>query len=405
MTQFLGAFNDNFFKSAMVMLITYGLADRVGYDPRILVNLAGGVYILPFFLFSALAGQLADRYERASLSRWVKVAEVAVMSLAVVGFYTESVGLLMAVLFLMGAQSAFFGPLKYSILPQHLAPDELVAGNGLVQMGTFLAILTGTIFGGLSVSGGVSVASFFVVFIAAAGWFASRYIPSTTPVNPGMKISFHLIRDTLRVVANVAPRRDVFPAVLSISWFWFVGAAFLSQFPAYAKLVLGADEKVATLFLAVFSVGIGAGSMACDRLLKGEVTTKWVPTAAVTMSAAAFLLFLASLRAPAASGSIGIAEFVSSWRNAAVLACLFAVSFSGGIYIVPLYALIQHRTEERSMAGVIACANVTDSLMMVLSALATSGMLAAGLSIPHIFLATAVMTTFAVPAIKKGCSC
>jgi len=406
LTQFLGAFNDNFFKSAMVMLITYRLAGKAGYDARILVNVAAGVFILPFFLFSATAGQLADRYERSFLVQLIKIAEIVVMTGAALGFYLESVYLLMAVLFLMGAQSTFFGPLKYSILPQHLTEDELIAGNGLIQMGTFLSILTGTIFGGLSIlsGGGAWLASFLVVGIAAAGWWASRYIPGTQPVAPDLKLSANIVRDTAKIVADVVPYRDVFLSILAISWFWLVGATFLSQFPTYARLVIGANEQVATLFLAIFSVGIGLGSMACNGLLKGEVSGRYVPWAAVAMSVASVLLYFVSRRPvlPPDATEMGIFAFLASGENLAVLACLFAISFSGGLYIVPLYAIIQSRTDEARMAGVIACTNITDSLFMVLSAVGTSVFLALGFSIPHIFLVMAVLTIVAAAVIHAG---
>jgi acyl-[acyl-carrier-protein]-phospholipid O-acyltransferase/long-chain-fatty-acid--[acyl-carrier-protein] ligase len=406
LTQFLGAFNDNFFKSAMVMLITYRLAERAGYDSRILVNVAGGVFILPFFLFSATAGQLADKYERSFLVQLVKIAEIVVMGGAALGFYLEDIPLLMIVLFLMGAQSTFFGPLKYCILPQHLTKDELIAGNGLIQMGTFLSILTGTIFGGLFIlrGGGIHLVSFLVVGIAAAGWWASRGIPETRPVAPDRRLSANIARDTLKIVTDVFPYKDIFLSILGISWFWLVGATFLSQFPTYAKLVVGANERVATLFLAVFSVGIGLGSMACNGLLKGEVSGRHVPKAAVAMSAASVLLYLASRRPPLLPGApeMGIFAFLASWQNAAVLACLFAISFSVGLYIVPLYAIIQSRTDEARMAGVIACTNISDSLFMVLSAVGTSLLLAAGFSIPQIFLVMAVLTIAAAVFIRAA---
>ncbi|MDR1649860.1 MAG: MFS transporter [Synergistaceae bacterium] len=406
LTQFLGAFNDNFFKSSMVMLITYRLAERAGYDSRILVNIAGGVFILPFFLFSATAGQLADKYERSFLVQIVKIAEIVVMAGAALGFYLENIHLLMVVLFLMGAQSTFFGPLKYSILPQHLSKDELIAGNGLIQMGTFLSILTGTLFGGLFIlrGGGVRLVSVLVVGIAAAGWWASRYIPDTHPVAPEMKLSANIVKDTLKILNDVVPYKDIFLSILGISWFWLVGATFLAQFPTYAKLVIGADEQVATLFLAVFSVGIGLGSMACNGILKGEVSGRYVPWAAIAISAASILLYFASRRPPLTPGApeMGILAFLSSWQNAAILACLFAISFSGGLYIVPLYAIIQNRTDESRMAGVIACTNITDSLFIVLSAIGSSVLLALGFSIPQIFLVMAVLTVAAAVFIRAA---
>jgi len=389
----------------MLMLITYKLADSAGLDARILVNVAAGVFILPFFLFSAPAGQLADKYERSRLVQLLKIAEIVMMAGAVLGFYLSSIYFLLVILFLMGVQSTFFGPIKYSILPQHLNKDELIAGNGLIQMGTFLSILTGTIFGGLSIltERGIQLVSFLVVGIAAAGWWASRYIPKTKPVAPDLKLSANIPRDTIRIVVDVLPHKDVFLSILGISWFWLVGATFLSQFPTYAKLVIGADEQVATLFLAVFSVGIGLGSMACNRFLNGEVSGRHVPWAAMGMSAASILLYLVSRRAPLPLGTaeIGIVVFLCSWQNLAVLACLLAISFAGGLYIVPLYAIIQSRTDEARMAGVIACSNVSDSLFMVVSAVGTSILLAMGLEIPYIFLIMAVLTAIAAFIIRR----
>ncbi|MDR1379719.1 MAG: MFS transporter [Synergistaceae bacterium] len=406
LTQFLGAFNDNFFKSAMVMLITYRLAEEAGYDSRILVNVAGGVFILPFFLFSATAGQLADKYERSFLVQLIKIAEIVVMAGAALGFYLENVYWLMVVLFLMGAQSTFFGPLKYSILPQHLSEDELIAGNGLIQMGTFLSILTGTIFGGLSIlrQGGIYLVSVLVVGIATVGWWSSRHIPRTRPVAPDLKLSAHIAKDTYKIVADVLPYKDIFLSILGISWFWLVGTTFLSQFPTYAKLVIGADEQVATLFLAVFSVGIGLGSLACNGFLKGEVSGRHVPWAAVAMSVASVFLYFASRRPPLLpeTPEVGLLAFLASWQNAAVLTSLFAISFSGGLYIVPLYAIIQSRTDEARMAGVIACTNITDSFFMVVSAVGTSFLLAAGFSIPQIFLVMAILTIFAAIFIRAA---
>ncbi|MDR3332157.1 MAG: MFS transporter [Synergistaceae bacterium] len=403
-TMFLGAFNDNFFKSAMVILITYRLADKAAIDARILVTLAAGVLILPFVLFSSLAGQLADKYERSSLVRKIKLVEIAVMSGAVVGFIFESISELMVVLFLMGAQSAFFGPLKYSILPQHLERSELIGANALIESGTFLAILLGTIFGGIFVLGdwGIPLVSALVTGVAAAGWAASFFIPRTRVVNPSMKFRFNVFKETLALVNNVRPRRDIFLSVLGISWFYFVGGTFLSQFPTYAKMVIGADEEVATLFLAVFSVGIAAGSLACNGLLRGEVSGRYVPPAAVGMSVISVLLFFTSIRPPLPDGAelISILEFLASPMNIAVLLCLLGISFAGGLYIVPLYAIIQSRSDEADLAGVTACTNVMDSLFMVISSVATTAMLAAGLSIPQIFLAMAGLTGIAAWIIR-----
>jgi acyl-[acyl-carrier-protein]-phospholipid O-acyltransferase/long-chain-fatty-acid--[acyl-carrier-protein] ligase len=402
---FLGAFNDNFFKSAMVILITYRLADESGIDARIAVTSAAGVFILPFALFSAIAGQMADKYERSSLVRKVKILEIAVMGGAVAGFHSASVWLLLVVLFLMGAQSALFGPLKYSILPQHLETGELIGANALIETGTFLAILLGTIFGGVFVLGewGLVTVSFLVVGIAVLGWAASLFIPPTRVVDPFLEFRFNIFGETWKLIKNVWPRRDIFLPIMAISWFYFVGTIFLSQFPLYAKTVMGADEMVATLFLAVFSVGVGAGSLACDGLLKGEISGKYVPWAALGIAASSVSLYFAGIRETAAEDALmSVGQFVLVPQNLAVLSCLLAISFFGGLYIVPLYAIIQSRSGEDELAGVTACCNVTDSVFMAMSSLAAAAMLRAGFTIPQIFLATAALTIAASFAIRAA---
>lgn len=395
-TQFLGAFNDNFYRSAMSILITYRLAEEAGLDARIVVTAAAGVFILPFVLFSAFAGQLADKYERSGLVRRVKLAEIVVMGGAVVAFYLGSIAMLMAILFLMGAQSAFFGPLKYSILPQLLDEDELIGANALIEMGTFLAILLGTIFGGLSVtgSGGIERVSLLVIGIAVLGWLASRYIPCTRTVNPSLAFRFNILAETVKIVNEVRPRRDIFPSVLGIAWFFLVGGTFLSQFPNYAKGIVGANEGVAMLFLGVFSVGTGLGSLACNSLLRGEVSGRYVPLAALCMSGASVLLYFMSLRPDLAPGvePIGVLTFLSSPANVGILLSLLAISFSGGLYIVPLYAIIQSRSEEDRIATVTACVNVVDSLFMAVSSFLVALLLKVGLSIPGVFLVLAGCT-------------
>ena len=390
LTQFLGAFNDNFFKSALMMLITYRIGDAAGVDSRILVNAAAGVFIAPFFILAAPASDLADRYDRSILMRWVKFAEIVVMSGAAWGFYIGNAWLLMAVLFLMGAQSTFFSPAKYSILPQHLNEDELIAGNGLIQMGTYLAILTGTIAGGLLIlrENGIYLVGGLAVTIAAAGWFSSMLIPPTKPIDSSRKISFNLVRRTLEMFRDVVPMKDVFGAMLAISWFWLVGATFLAQFPTYSRLILGTDESVATSFLAIFSCGIGLGSMACNAILKSEITTKYVPASAYGIAVASVLLWYVSDRPPVMPGTpeIGALEFFSRPENFMITFCLFVIAFCGGLYIVPLYAVMQSRAPESKVSGVIACSNISDSIFMAVAALGAGFLISWGVSIPQIFL-------------------
>ena len=397
-TQFLGAFNDNFFKSALMMLITYRIGDAAGVDPRILVNAAAGVFILPFFVFAPTASDLADKYDRSDLMRWVKFAEIVVMSCALFGFWLGNVWVLMFVLFMMGAQSAFFSPAKYSILPQHLQEDELIAGNGLIQMGTYLAILSGTISGGLMIlrENGIYWVGGLAVSIAALGWLFSMFIPPTKPIDPSREVSFRIVRRTAEMFADVYPMKKVFGSMLAISWFWLVGSVFLAQFPTYARTILGADESVATAFLAVFSCGIGIGSMFCDSLLKGKVTAKYVPSAAYGIAIASVLLWYVSSRPPVPEGTpvIGALEFFTNPENFMITACLFVIAFCGGLYIVPLYAVMQTEAGDK-VSGVIACSNITDSIFMAAAAVAASVLISMGASIPQIFL-TMGPTTFIV---------
>ena len=397
-TQFLGAFNDNFFKSALMMLITYRIGDAAGIDPRILVNAAAGIFILPFFVFAPTASDLADKYDRSDLMRWVKFAEIIVMSGALLGFWLGNVWLLMFVLFMMGAQSAFFSPAKYSILPQHLAENELIAGNGLIQMGTYLAILSGTIAGGLMIlkENGIYWVGGLAVSIAALGWLFSMFIPPTKPIDPSREVSFRIVKRTREMFADVYPMRKVFGSMLAISWFWLVGSVFLAQFPTYARTILGADESVATSFLAIFSCGIGVGSMFCDSLLKGKVTSKYVPAAAYGIAIASVLLWYVSNRPPVPEGTpiVDAWTFFTRPENFMITACLFVIAFCGGLYIVPLYAVMQTEAGDK-VSGVIACSNISDSVFMALAAVGASVLISLGASIPQLFL-TMGPTTFIV---------
>lgn len=394
-TQFLGALNDNLFKNALVILIAYRLAEDRGLNGQVLVTVAAGIFILPFFLFSATAGQLADKIEKARLIRLVKVAEVVIMAMAVVGFGLGDPWFLLAVLFLMGAHSAFFGPLKYAILPDHLAATEIIGGNAIIEGGTFLAILFGTIAGGLLILAphGTELVGGCVVGLAVAGWLASRFIPPAPPPAPDLRVTVNFPAETWSIIRFAAQRRDVFGAVLGISWFWLVGATFLSQFPTFAKDVLAADQGVVTLFLTVFSVGIGLGSVWCGRLLHGEITARHVPLAALGLS-----LFAADLSLAGGAGVAGgaggaladVGVFLSHPANWRILLDLLLTAVCGGLYIVPLYAILQSRGEPSHRARTIAANNVMNALFMAAAALATSLMLAQGRAVTEVFLTVAV---------------
>jgi acyl-[acyl-carrier-protein]-phospholipid O-acyltransferase/long-chain-fatty-acid--[acyl-carrier-protein] ligase len=394
LTQFLGAFNDNALKNALVILITFVVADEMGLNAQVMVTVAAGLYILPFFLFSATAGQVADKFDKAMLIRWVKVAEIALMVLAGVGFLLQSVNFLMVVLFLMGTQSTFFGPLKYSVLPEQLEPEELIGGNALFQGATFVAILLGTIIGGLLVleKGGVGMVSALIIVVAVGGWLSSRQIPAMRAANPVLAIDYNLARQTWRILAYTAARRDIFLCILGLSWFWFVGATYLAQAPIFVKETLGGDQEVVTLFLSVFSIGIALGSLLCNRLLKGQVHATYVPLGAIGMSIFSIDLFFAGhgVVHVGPEGLMGAAAFLQSAANWRVMADLLLIAMAGGLYVVPLNALLQHRSDPEHRARNIAGNNIMNALFMVLSAAVALGLLELGVSVPGVLLVVAL---------------
>lgn len=399
--QFLGALNDNLFKNAALVFILFSLADQAGVDGGLLMPLGAGLFILPFFLFSATAGQMADRFDKASMVRHVKLAEVGVAIAGAAAILAESILGMMGVLFLLGAQSAFFGPLKYSLLPEALRRDELIGGNALIEAGTFLAILGGTIAGGLLImtEAGPAAVAVALVALAVAGYAASLAVQSTGVSAPDAKIDLNVVRATAGIVAHVRGDRPLFLAVLAISWFWAVGAVFLAEFPALTKDVLGGDESVVTLLMTVFSVGIGVGSILCHRILDGEVTVRPVPLAAIGTAVFAFDLWLASSGMPAPQGAAaGAAAFLSTFAGWRIVVDLALISLCGGLFVVPLYAFVQDRAEEHRRAQVIAANNVFNALFMVAASLIVTGMLAVGLGVPDVFLAVAV-ASLAVAAI------
>ncbi len=393
-TQFLGALNDNLLKSALVMLVTYRVSDQTGLSPEVLVAVAGGVLIAPFFLFSATAGQIADRFDKSRVIRQIKLAEIAIMLVAAAGLALGSVPVLMAALFLTGTQSAFFGPLKYGILPDHLPESDLLGANALVEAGTFLAILLGTLVGGLLIlaEGGPGWVSALLVAGSLAGWAASLAIPSTAAAAPDLRISPRVLRETWSILAYSARDRSIFLIILGISWYWLVGATVLSQVPPLAKDVLGADQGVVTLFLTLFSLGVGAGSLLCNRLLKGAVHATYVPLGAVGVSLFSLDLFLATrgLAAPTAGSLIGVEAFLTTGQGWRITVDLLGMAMAGGLFIVPLYALLQRRSAASHRARNVAANNVVNALFMVVSAVATAALLDAGLGSPQIFLVLAL---------------
>ena len=384
-TQFLGAFNDNVFKNALIIMITFGIADATTVNN--LVNIAAALFILPFMLFSALAGQLADRSDKSVYMQRIKLFEVLIMLLGAVGFYLNSIPILLAVLFCMGAQSAFFGPAKYAILPQHLKTRELTSGNALVESGTFLAILLGTIGGGILITveeHGRTIVALFVVTVAVLGYLSSRGIPAAKPKQPELKLNFNLASESYRVVRHLGGNRTVMLCILGISWFWFLGTVYLTQFPNYTKLILGGDATVATLLLALFSVGIGAGSFICEKLSRGRIEAGLVPIGAIGMTV--FGLHLGFFSPEPISGTYDFVSFLSAPGSTRVLLDLFLISVFGGMYIVPLYTLVQHLSEEEHRARVIAANNIINTVFMVAAAVLAIVVLGAGFNISELFI-------------------
>ena len=392
-TQFLGAFNDNAFKNAFVVFVTFVVASRSGLSAGTIVNLIGAVFILPFLLLSATSGQLADKHEKARLIRLVKLLEIAIAAIGLAGFAAASVPLLFVALALLGVHSTLFGPIKYAILPQHLADHELTGGNGLVEAGTFVAILLGTIAGGLVVAidpWGPLLAGAFTIVVALAGWLVSRAIPRTPAVAPGLAINWNPLSETWRNVAIAREDRFVWRSMLAISWFWFYGAIYLAQLPAFTQHVLHGDAHVFTLLLALFSIGIGVGSLLCERLSAHTVEPGLVLFGALGLSLFAVDLWLAT-RTPFAVPALGPAASMASPRGFRVAADIVLLGVFGGLYTVPLYALIQVRSPASHRARIIASNNILNALFIVASAGVAIGLLSAGLSVPELFLAVGVM--------------
>ena len=403
LTQFLGAFNDNLFKSALVILITFRLAETYNVNAQIMITAVAGLFILPFFLFSSLAGQIADKYEKSFLIRIIKLVEIILMCLTAAAFETMHLWWLIFLLFCMGTQSTFFGPLKFSILPQLLNDDELVAGNGLVNAGTNIAILTGTLCGGLFILSplGRHYISAGVVGVAVAGYAASRFIPTAEPSSPGLRIDRNLFRSTWEMLVYPFCNRDVFRSIIGISWFWFLGSVFLAQFPSFAKDALGGDEQVSTLFLVLFSVGVGAGATFCNKLLKGRVSGKYLSCSLIGMSLFIVMLYIFSAAAPAGGELISALQFIRGPRAAGIVFTMFMIAACGGLYSVPMYAMMQRMTPESHMARVIASLNIIDSLGMVAAAMLTALMISAGVSISGIFLSMAFLNLLMLPLTIK----
>ncbi|MDD1793007.1 MFS transporter [Enterovibrio sp. ZSDZ42] len=391
-TQALGAFNDNVYKNVLLILVAFAAPSALGMSTNLFINLAAGLFILPFFLFSAFAGELADKYEKSQFIRVVKLVEIVIMSVAAIAFIYESYMLLLFLLFLMGTQSAFFGPVKYALLPQTLKPNELISGNALVETGTFLAILLGTIVAGVIANqhDAKLLAAASVVLFAVLGYLSARYIPEASAGNPSLKVKFSPIRQMKTTLAIAHKDKVVLQSILGISWFWFLGASYLTQFPNYAKIYLGGNEASVSFLLTLFSIGIALGSLLCDKLSCHRIEPGIVPIGALGLTIFGAHLMLSTPHIAPTTHSF--VEFISEPSLWWVFVDLLFIGIFGGIFIVPLYAMMQSRSAESERSQVIAANNIYNALFMVVSAILAIVLLGvAELSIPAFFLTLSVM--------------
>lgn len=392
-TQFFGAFNDNVFKTALLTVLTYDALTWTSMDVGLLNNLIPGLFILPFVLFSATSGQLADKFEKGRMARYVKLLEIGIMLIAGFGWMTQNIWVLVAAVAGMGIHSTLFGPVKYAYLPQHLHPDELVGGNGVIEMGTFVGILLGEILGAMLVvhkPWGIELVAGGTILIAVIGWLFSLKIPASPAPVPDLKINWNPATETVRNLGFSKKNRPVFLSLLANSWFWFYGAILLAQFPLYAKDYLHGDHSVFVLLLTIFSFGIGSGSLLCERLSGHKVEIGLVPFGAIGLSIFGFDLYLSSLMYTN-TAAVTAMSFVNQVGSHKILFDIFMIGIFGGLYIVPLFALIQTRCDPKHLSRTIAGMNIMNALFMVVAALAAMLMLKQGFTIPQIFMATAIL--------------
>jgi 1-acyl-sn-glycerol-3-phosphate acyltransferase len=402
-TQFLGAFNDQFFKNALVIMISFSSLKIMGLDSNILINLAAVLFILPFFLFSAIAGQLADKYDNATLMQYVKLAEIIIMSLAILGFYFQSIEILLVILFLTGTQSAFFGPVKYGYLPRVLAKNELIGGNGMTDMGTFLAILLGMLAGAQTITAenGPMYVSIGVVLFAILGFISAKKISHTGNSDPELKVNYNIFKETIKIIKYSRSNRTVFLSVIGISWFWFYGSIILTQIPNFTRHYIFADESVFVLLMGAFSISVGIGSLLCEKLSGGRVEIGLVPLGSIGLTIFAIDFYFAAGQPIVSEQLITISDYLAHGPNWRVLFDIFMIGISSGFYIVPLYALIQERTDQSHISRVIAATNIINSLFMVVAGLTAMVLLGIGLSIPELIIVTGIMNLVVTVFIYK----
>ena len=392
-TQFLGAFNDNVFKIALITILTYDAIHWTNLDVGMLNQLIPGLFILPFLLLSATSGQLADKFEKAGMARNIKLLEIVIMIIAATGWMTHQLWLLITAVAGMGIHSTLFGPVKYAYLPQHLRKDELVGGNGVVEAGTFVGILLGEILGAVLVvhkPWGIELVAGITITIAILGWIASLRIPYSAPSEPELKITWNIFSETFRNISFSKQNRPVFLSLLGNSWFWFYGAIVLANMPLYAKDYLHGDHSVFVLLLTVFSFGIGAGSLLCERLSGHKIEIGLVPFGSIGLSVFGFDLYLASL-SYTNTVVVDMMGFMSQTGALRVLFDMIMIGIFGGLFVVPLFAVIQTRCDPKHLSRTIAGMNIMNALFMVVASLCGMLMLQSGFTIPQIFMATAIL--------------
>ena len=381
-TQFLGAFNDNLFKNALMTLITFKLA-LSAEQGTMMVNVIAGLFILPFFLFSATAGQIADKYNRAQVARLTKAAELIMMACVAFVFVMKSQFLLVLLLFLMGVQSAFFGPVKYALLPQQLKENELIAGNAYIEAATYLAIILGTIFGiGLAESTVLGL----LLTCAIVGFISSFYIPSAPAPRPTVIIDINIFKSTFSTIQKIRENQIVFRAILGSTWFWMIGVALLSQLFPMVKNVLNGEPSVVTFFLILFSIGVGIGSLACNKLLKGTIAATYTPVSAIGMGISCILLYRILQAWEKSNDPVGIWHILSAQNGWILALSLFMVAFFGGLYVVPLNALMQNKAPKAYLATIIAGNNIINAFGMAMISLFAALLMTMGLNVAQLFL-------------------
>jgi len=400
-TQFLGAFNDNVYRNAFAILVTYFLAKE---NQAIILNIALVAFILPYFLFGALAGQLADKCEKSWLIRKIKIAEIIIMLIGCLTLYLQHVPSMLAVLFALGTQSAFFGPIKYSILPQHLDHHEIMNANAYVESGTFLAILLGTVVGGFLASdvAYIDYLMLAIVGFALLGWLSSRAIPSAPAAAPDLKISLNIVTSSLTIIKSAYQDRRVFKSILAISWFWFFGSVLLTQFPIFAERILNGDAVVATLLLASFSIGTCLGAFACSIFSRGRVEIGLIPFGGFGMSY--FAWQLSNTAFPAVDALRSVSEVLALPGIWSVVFNLTMTALFSGLFIVPLYAYIQTRSDEAERSRVIAVNNIINAIFMVCAGAMAAVLLQLNLTVLDVFKVVAMLNLIVTILIFKSIS-